>query len=121
MLDGRMFGMIPGDAKNAGCGFWMLDSCRVEMPDGRMLEEPGDAGRVKDAGRAWRCQKSKMQEEPGDAGRAWRCRKMLGDAGRAWRCRKSLEMPEDAGRCLEMMEMLEDAWRCQKSPNAVTR
>ena len=52
MSDGRMFGMISGDARNAGCGFRMLDSCRVEMPYGRMSEEPGDAGRAKDAGRA---------------------------------------------------------------------
>ena len=50
------------------------------MPDGRMLEEPGDAGRAKDAGK---CRKS--QEMPEER-----------NAGRAWRCRKSLEMPEDA-------------------------
>ena len=87
MPDGRMFGMIPGDAGNAGCEFRMLDSCRVEMPDGRMLEEPRDAGRAKDVG--------------------WK------NAGRAWRCRKSLEIPEGAGRCLEMMEMPEDAGRAR--------
>ena len=90
MPDGRMFGMILGDAGNAGCGFQMLDSCRVEMPDGRMPEEPRDVGRVKDARR---------------------CRKSLEMPEDAWRCRKSLEMPEeprDAGRCRKMSE---DAWR----------
>ena len=50
MPDGRMFGMIPGDAGNAGCGFRM-----PEMLDaGRCLEMPGDAWRCRKSPNAWR-------------------------------------------------------------------
>ena len=117
MPDGRMFGMIPGDAGNAGCGFRMLDSCRLEMQDGRMPEDPRDADRAKDAGRAWRCRKSlEMPEGPGDGRRCLEMPEEPRDARRAWRCRK---MPEDAGRCRKMPGDdgdAEDAWRCLEMP-----